>query len=337
MICVINPRYFRFLRFEESDAASKKWTSVWCKHMKSPEFKNVESFQKVNHFPGSFHLGRKDRLAMNLDHMADKHGAHVFGNFHPRTYILPNDIKKLRKVWFKEDGTIDGEKLFILKPPASARGQGISVISKWSQIPKEAKVRRRKTTKPQLIVQEYISNPCLLFNGTKFDLRVYVLVTSFNPLRVYVYKNGLARFASVKYSQECDTIEDQFMHLTNYSVNKKSFKYQHNNDANSHSGHKWSLAALWSYLEKTCLSLDVQKLWDDIVDIIIKTLISCQHHVNKLIQQNSKNRYNCYELLGFDIILDNNYKPWLLEVNISPSLRSDSGMYLPCLQHFFKS
>jgi len=72
--------------------------------------------------------------------------------------------------------------------------------------------------------------------------------------------------------------------------------------------------------------LNVQQLWDNIVDIIIKTLISCQHHVNKLILQNAKNRYNCYELLGFDIILDDNYKPWLLEVNISPSLRSDSEL-----------
>lgn len=71
--------------------------------------------------------------------------------------------------------------------PASARGIGIRVISKWSQIPKK---------KPALI-QNYISRPFLI-NDSKFDLRVYVAVTSCDPLRIYVHKEGLVRFASHK-------------------------------------------------------------------------------------------------------------------------------------------
>lgn len=71
--------------------------------------------------------------------------------------------------------------------PASARGVGIKVINKWSQLPKNT----------SLVVQKYISDPYLI-NGSKFDLRLYVLVTSFNPLRIYLYPDGLARFASGK-------------------------------------------------------------------------------------------------------------------------------------------
>jgi len=69
--------------------------------------------------------------------------------------------------------------------PASARGTGIRVISKWGQIPK----------KVPLVVQRYIDNPYLI-NDTKFDLRLYILITSINPLRLYLYDNGLVRFAS---------------------------------------------------------------------------------------------------------------------------------------------
>lgn len=72
--------------------------------------------------------------------------------------------------------------------PASARGVGVRVVSKWSEIPKRRSV----------IVQHYIALPYLI-NSSKFDLRIYVYVTCYDPLRVYVYDNGLARFASVKY------------------------------------------------------------------------------------------------------------------------------------------
>lgn len=48
------------------------------------------------------------------------------------------------------------------------------------------------------IVSEYISNP-LLFDGFKFDLRIYVALLSVNPLRIYIYEEGLTRFATSKY------------------------------------------------------------------------------------------------------------------------------------------
>ena len=73
------------------------------------------------------------------------------------------------------------------------------------------------------MVSQYISNP-LLINGLKFDLRLYVVITSVNPLRIYLYDEGLARFATEKYEQPDDDHKNVFAHLTNYSINKQNFR-----------------------------------------------------------------------------------------------------------------
>ena len=70
----------------------------------------------------------------------------------------------------------------------------------------------------------------MLINKRKFDLRVYVAVTSIDPLRIYIYKEGLVRFASVDYSHDIDSVKNRFIHLTNYSVNKKNKKLKIENE-----------------------------------------------------------------------------------------------------------
>lgn len=100
----------------------------------------------------------------------------------------------------------------------------------------------------ECVVSRYIPNP-LLINGLKFDIRIYVLVTSFDPLRIYVYHEGLVRFASEEYNP-LNIKTNKFSHLTNYSINKKSEKFVQNMNAEQgDEGHKWSLAALNKHLD----------------------------------------------------------------------------------------
>lgn len=70
-----------------------------------------------------------------------------------------------------------------------------------------------------------------LINNLKYDLRVYVLVTSYCPLKVYIYKDGLVRFATEKYSLDPKLIGSQYVHLTNFSINKKNAKFVKNDEA----------------------------------------------------------------------------------------------------------
>lgn len=315
---------------------TRKWLGTWCKHIKSIDFQMFSmSVSKVNHFPGTFHLGRKDKLWFNLQGKAHKFGDAVFTDFHPMTYVLPQDLKALRRSWITTTGN---DWKMILKPPASARGNGITVINKWSQIPKSAKVKKRRFNKALLIVQQYISNPCLLFNGSKFDLRVYVLVTSFNPLRIFIYEEGLVRFASERYTSNQESLSDPFIHLTNYSINKINTAYKFNNEPGSKIGHKWNLSTLWKYLNERNIQpeVNVDHLKARINDMVIKTIISSEDQVNKLSKKFVKSRYTCYELLGFDILIDSHFKPWLLEVNISPSLRSESSLDSKVKGHLIK-
>uniref|UniRef100_A0A8C0BWI4 Tubulin tyrosine ligase like 4 n=1 Tax=Buteo japonicus TaxID=224669 RepID=A0A8C0BWI4_9AVES len=288
--------------------SNNDWLGCWGHHMKSPSFRAIREHQKLNHFPGSFQIGRKDRLWRNLLKMQARCGKKEF-NFFPQSFILPQDIKLLRKAW--EEGA--SHQKWIVKPPASARGIGIQVIHKWSQLPK-----RRP-----LLVQRYLHKPYLI-GGKKFDLRIYVYVTCYDPLRVYLFKDGLVRFASCKYSSSMKSLSNKFVHLTNYSVNKKNTEYKSNSDETACQGHKWALKALWSYL--TQKGVNSEAIWEKIKDIVIKTIIASEPYVNSLVKMYVRRPYCCHELFGFDIMLDENLKPWILEVNISPSLHSNSPL-----------
>lgn len=114
------------------------------------------------------------------------------------------------------------------------------------------------------------------------------------------------------------------MHLTNYSINKLSSQYTANEDANACQGHKWTISKLLEYMEKE--GVDTKSLWRNLQQLVIKTMLSGEASITQLCEENINNLYNCYELFGVDVLLDENLKAWLLEVNISPSLHSASPL-----------
>ncbi len=99
-----------------------------------------------------------------------------------------------------------------------------------------------KRNSKDIIVSRYISDP-LLINGYKFDLRIYIVITCVDPLRIYMYEEGLTRFATEKFTLATDEISDKFVHLTNFSINKHSEKYNPADDDDG-AGKKWSLTDL---------------------------------------------------------------------------------------------
>ena len=236
------------------------------------------------------------------------HGADIF-DFMPRTYVVPQDMDELVKK-MQEHG-----KPMIIKPPNWFCGIGIKLINKIEDIPSK---------KNKMVVQDYIDDPFLI-RGHKFDLRLYVLLTSVDPVKVYIYEEGLVRFATEPYTNDPAEVSNNFIHLTNYSVNKtnKKQEFVHNESPGSYDGHKWNLKTLWRYMEEE-LGLDWRPVWQKTKEVCIKTVLCGQEHMQAEFARQMKSDYNCYKLWGFDVFYDSSLKPWLIEVNNIPSLHVDT-------------
>lgn len=175
----------------------------------------------------------------------------------------------------------------------------------------------------QVIVSKYIADP-LCIDGHKCDVRLYVAVTSFDPLIIFLYEEGLVRLATVKYDKTAENLWNPCMHLCNYSINKYHSDYIKATETDEDVGHKWTFSALLRHLKSQ--GTDTRELMLNIEDVIIKSIFACSQSIISACRMFVPNSNNCFELYGFDILIDNALKPWLLEVNLSPSLGIDTPL-----------
>jgi tubulin polyglutamylase TTLL9 len=220
--------------------------------------------------------------------------------------VLPVDYGLFVEEFKNQAGAV-----WIMKPIGKAQGKGIFLFNKLSHI-NDWKDNRLKPDNPQAetyVVQRYIEKP-LLIGGKKFDLRIYALVTSFNPLICYLYCSGFARFTGFRYSMNTKNLSESYMHLTNVAVQKTAPGY----DAGA--GCKWPLRQLKLYLIGKYGVQVTDRLFFEMQELIIHSLISVQK-----VMINDKHAFQMY---GYDIMIDEALKPWLIEVNSSPSLTADT-------------
>jgi len=213
------------------------------------------------------------------------------------------------------------KKTFIVKPEGLSQGRGIFLTRNLDRIMKACE-------QEGCVVQRYLHKPYLI-DGLKFDLRIYALLYGVNPLRVYLHEQGLARFSTEEYQPPNNyNLDNLYMHLTNYAINKFNSRFQQNEDEEEDDqGHKRSLGAILRFLDSR--GHDTKKLMREIKDIIVKTLIIGQpflSHLYRSCQPDDLDSSMCFQVLGFDIIIDSDCKPWLLEVNQSPSFSTDSPL-----------
>eukprot|EP00928_Gymnodinium_smaydae_P038235 TRINITY_DN26413_c0_g1_i1.p1 TRINITY_DN26413_c0_g1~~TRINITY_DN26413_c0_g1_i1.p1 ORF type:complete len:874 (-),score=159.48 TRINITY_DN26413_c0_g1_i1:61-2682(-) len=336
--------------FLRATVDSNKWSLYWGPHPTPALLRAFHPFQRANHFPASWHLGRKDLLCKNTRKFKRQWPAHF--DIAPVGFVLPEE----HQAWITAREQ-NPNALWIWKPPNSACGKGIRLFH--SEV--SAATDRKLAQKPG-VVQQYIDRP-LLINGYKFDLRLYVVVTSYDPLKVYLYSEGLVRLATERYTREATDLARRTMHLTNYSVNKHAESYVKNLDGKSsecgrvvnedgeegdadeasaaHDAEsapsKWSLERLRQYFSATGLDYDLAM--ERIRDLVVKTLLTVEEVIVSNVHQGASfsslgptptpqvgPNQSCFEIYGFDVMLDEDLKPWLLEVNTFPSLSSSSPL-----------
>ncbi|XP_058434973.1 tubulin polyglutamylase TTLL7 isoform X3 [Marmota monax] len=243
-----------FLKTPDEDETSNL---IWCDSaVQQEKIVELQNYQRINHFPGMGEICRKDFLARNMTKMIKSRPLDY--TFIPRTWIFPSEYTQFQN-YVKELKKKRKQKTFIVKPANGAMGHGISLIRNGDKLPSQ----------DHLIVQEYIEKPFLM-EGYKFDLRIYILVTSCDPLKIFLYHDGLVRMGTEKYIPP--------------------------NESN--------------------------------LELVVKTLIVAEPHVLHAYRmcrpgQPPGSESVCFEVLGFDILLDRKLKPWLLEINRAPSFGTD--------------
>ena len=307
------------------------WDFVWADRdwiYSAFDKMHLDQWQRLNHFRNGRELCRKDLMAKNLKRRRrtlEKEGKYEEAqsyDFIPTTFVLPREYSMFVEEFKKTGG------VWIMKPIGSAQGKGIFLFTRLSEI-SEWKTDFKSFNKPgggggcggaggkdkdekeveAYVVQRYLQYP-LLIGGKKFDMRLYCLVTSFSPMKVYLYRRGFARFTNSRYSSDIQDIYNGFVHLTNVAIQKTAENYD------ERTGGKMELQALKLFLMSKHGTERIDALFWEIQMIILRSLLA--------VQQVMISDKHCFELYGYDVIIDQDLKPWLLEVNASPSLTANT-------------
>ena len=155
-----------------------------------------------------------------------------------------------------------------------------------------------------IVLQKYLDNP-LLYKKRKFDLRCYVLVDS--NLNVFYCREGHLKGSSLKYDLKNT---NKFIHITNHSLQKKSNKFEKYEFGNEMSYNDFKL-----FLQSENIPL---MKYDELINDMKYLIKISMNSVGKKFLKN--NNVLCFEVFGYDFIIDNDFKPWILEINSNPGL-----------------
>ena len=271
--------------------------------------------QVVSIVPGFLCITRKTSLVRSL---RASYGDELAFQIVPRTFKLPEELDEWSACMNSQPSSSSITPLWMLKNNKQ-RGEGLRLVRAGD----EAMGAVFETThRPGLegmllyrwyLAQEYVSNP-LLIGGRKSGIRVWVLVpdSPSSGFRVYLHRNGLVLFSDAKYDMELDGDGKQ-----SQSDQRRMLRGHVTNFAQNENGQVWNLDRLKSHLGQQAF----KRVWDQIERSVALAFVAALPRVNEVQSQMDLPPRSCFQYFGLDFLLDTNLKPWLLEVNATPSMK----------------
>ncbi|KAE8751460.1 hypothetical protein FOCC_FOCC001707 [Frankliniella occidentalis] len=277
----------RRLGYEEAQI-EENWDVLWSHPYPFtilPALKHLQPHQKVNHFPGSGFITNKANLAtMDIPYV-------------PKAFRLPKDKQLLF-----EHVKRNPKKVFVQK---SNHHRGIQISN----------VNELDLSANGTFVQEYVDRP-LLVDGYKFDIGVYTILTSVDPLRVYIYNGDvLFRFCPEKYHPFDPKVVDKYVIGDDYLPTWKvpSLKKYFTDGGFSM---KESFDAYMREIGK-----EPEKVWKAVKSAIQEVYLRTEMSILNLLSQ-YKTKRTFYEMVRFDFVIDEDLNVFIMEANMSPNLSS---------------
>ena len=270
-------------------------------------FIHKNKYQLIGQFPGENTY--KDGINYFYNKLKNKFPNDY--NYMPETYKWPEQKNEITNKFINYE--YNPKDVWLFKPARDSFGNGIKIIDNYEQIKNSFYYR--------FLISKYIMNP-MLINNKKFDMRAYVLVTGMNPLKIYFFKDGYIKITVKNFTLDYKSINDNCVHITTSDINLKCYgkkEYKYDTNIYDEKSNFWSFLQFERYCNKN--GVNYTHIIEQMKDIVIKTFISLNSDFIKLINENNLKDRNLFQLYGLDLIVDNNYKVYLLEINRNPSMR----------------
>ncbi len=245
-------------------------------------------------------VGHKIDLARALARTRGKRNAPR----HPETFVLPED----RAALIDHAKHVQGA-CYVAKPHRGTGGRGISVTRDVGALAERTDV----------LAQRYIERPYLV-DGRKGHIRLYGLVTSVKPLRAFLYREGIVRFAPEPYDLSADGIANVHGHITNTALHRGHPALEVSQDpARENVGHVWTLSAYLKRLKAdgqdvAAVRRAFRQLANDFLD-----MLDAEGLFQRQASAGPSRSFGC-KLFGLDVLLDADGQPWLIEVERMPEI-----------------